>query len=324
MGDVNWQAVGTVAGAGAGFMIGGPVGAMAGASIGGGLGGLIGAESYNPQAYNPNPYAFAPTGEEAAFTQALQARAQGTGGPSAAELQMQRGFDQASRQAMGLAAAQRGINPALAARLAADQQAALQVQGVQQTGIMRAQEALGAEQLLAQTFESQANRRIAEQQLRAGQQAQINQLRTQQAEGQRQRANNLIAAGGQAAILGATGGAGGAAAAAPGAAAAAGGPGGTSYLGTDYSGLGNPAFMNQGGMVLSDELSHFAKQVGAMAAQNISGSGVVPGKPKVKGDSPKNDVVPAVLSPGEMVIPRSIVSKGPNAVAAFAQAVMGV
>lgn len=34
--------------------------------------------------------------------------------------------------------------------------------------------------------------------------------------------------------------------------------------------------------------------------------GVVPGKAKVKGDSPKNDTVHAKLSPGEMVIPRSI------------------
>lgn len=35
--------------------------------------------------------------------------------------------------------------------------------------------------------------------------------------------------------------------------------------------------------------------------------GHVPGQAKVKGDSPKNDTVPAMLSPGEIVIPRSIV-----------------
>ena len=34
--------------------------------------------------------------------------------------------------------------------------------------------------------------------------------------------------------------------------------------------------------------------------------GKVPGKSKVKGDSPKNDTVPVMLSPGEVVIPRSI------------------
>ena len=33
--------------------------------------------------------------------------------------------------------------------------------------------------------------------------------------------------------------------------------------------------------------------------------GKVPGKAKVKGDSLKNDVVKVLLSPGEIVIPRS-------------------
>jgi hypothetical protein len=34
--------------------------------------------------------------------------------------------------------------------------------------------------------------------------------------------------------------------------------------------------------------------------------GTVPGKAEVKGDSPKNDTVPAVVSPGEIVLPRSV------------------
>lgn len=34
--------------------------------------------------------------------------------------------------------------------------------------------------------------------------------------------------------------------------------------------------------------------------------GIIPGKAKVKGDSEKNDVVPALLSPGEAVIPRTV------------------
>lgn len=43
-----------------------------------------------------------------------------------------------------------------------------------------------------------------------------------------------------------------------------------------------------------------------------SGGAQVPGKAKVKGNSPKNDVVPALLSPGEDVLPRSV-TQGPNA-----------
>ena len=39
--------------------------------------------------------------------------------------------------------------------------------------------------------------------------------------------------------------------------------------------------------------------------RDMTTGGFVPGKAKVKGDSPQNDVVPAMLSPGEVVIPRS-------------------
>ncbi len=50
---------------------------------------------------------------------------------------------------------------------------------------------------------------------------------------------------------------------------------------------------------------------------------MVPGKPKVTGDNLKNDVVPAMLSPGEIVIPRSIAQHpdAPSRAAAFVQAI---
>lgn len=57
------------------------------------------------------------------------------------------------------------------------------------------------------------------------------------------------------------------------------GGGGGGYLGVDTSGLGNPQYMSDGGKV--------------------------PGKQKTPGDNPKNDTVPAMLSPGEIVIPKS-------------------
>ena len=51
---------------------------------------------------------------------------------------------------------------------------------------------------------------------------------------------------------------------------------------------------------------------------------VVPGKAKVKGDSLKNDTVPAMLSPGEVVIPKHVMeSNDPvNNSARFVQAIM--
>lgn len=54
-----------------------------------------------------------------------------------------------------------------------------------------------------------------------------------------------------------------------------------------------------GGM---SSLASMAPMIAMLAARG----GQVPGKAKVQGDSPKNDVVNAKLSPGEIVIPRSI------------------
>lgn len=46
--------------------------------------------------------------------------------------------------------------------------------------------------------------------------------------------------------------------------------------------------------------------------------GIVPGQPVVPGDSPKNDIIDAKVSPGELIIKRSVVAKGPEAIAKFA------
>lgn len=44
---------------------------------------------------------------------------------------------------------------------------------------------------------------------------------------------------------------------------------------------------------------------GAMMGLGHSNGGVIDGTPNVHGDSPSNDTVPAMLSPGEIVVPRS-------------------
>lgn len=46
--------------------------------------------------------------------------------------------------------------------------------------------------------------------------------------------------------------------------------------------------------------------VGSAAALALAGGGQVPGKPATAGDSPQNDTVHAMLSPGEIVVPRSM------------------
>lgn len=57
----------------------------------------------------------------------------------------------------------------------------------------------------------------------------------------------------------------------------------------------------------------------ASGAQTLSASkgALVPGQAPVNGDSVKNDIVPALVSPGEVIVPRTIVNKGAKAVAKF-------
>ncbi len=65
-----------------------------------------------------------------------------------------------------------------------------------------------------------------------------------------------------------------------------------------HADIANEIDKNQGGMI-----------------HDMRRGGVVPGIPKVRGDSPKNDVVPARLSPGEIVLPRTVAQnpiKAPN------------
>jgi hypothetical protein len=57
-----------------------------------------------------------------------------------------------------------------------------------------------------------------------------------------------------------------------------------------------------------------------LESQNMAHGSVVPGKAKVDGDSYSNDTVPALLSPGEIVVPRSA-AKDPEKAAAFAKSV---
>jgi TP901 family phage tail tape measure protein len=54
-----------------------------------------------------------------------------------------------------------------------------------------------------------------------------------------------------------------------------------------------------------------------------SDGGVISGKAQVLGDSKKNDTIPAMLSPGEMVIPRSAMDRGLPGILAFARDAIG-
>ena len=77
----------------------------------------------------------------------------------------------------------------------------------------------------------------------------------------------------------------------------------------------------QGSPQDTNPLNHYAE--GGEIESYLNG-GVVDGKAKVRGNSPKNDTVPAVLSPGEVVLPRTISQNPqPDKVMAFLNRIRG-
>lgn len=77
-------------------------------------------------------------------------------------------------------------------------------------------------------------------------------------------------------------------------------------MGQDQAQLGAWQASNQAN---ADAISGAMRGAGSIVGGivGLAGGGVVPGQARVPGDSPANDTVPAMLSPGEVVLPRSAV-----------------
>jgi hypothetical protein len=99
---------------------------------------------------------------------AVMDRAMGRGGPSVAELQMQRGLGQAQNAAASQAASMRGVNPALAARMGAQAQTQLANQNVENTGMLRANEQIAAQNTANTVLGTQRGQNLQQQQLGQG------------------------------------------------------------------------------------------------------------------------------------------------------------
>ena len=280
-------------------------------------------------------------GQQQSLADILAARARGEG-TSLAELQLQQTLEANRRAAAGaLSAAGRGINPALAQRLLLQQQSTLGQQAAGQGAILRAQEQLAAQQALGQqlgtmsgaeqaqfssagqlglgqeklgveTQEAQRQRELdvalanqrAEQERQRLQQVQEQQIQEASAE-QREAAGEAAVEAGKFAAKGAAAG-----------------------------------LFAQGGKVEAKKQMPKAKIIAAHAAAKKAipdfkkqygekGEGIAYATMMkaarenklaegdlAKLDNEKNDVVPAMLSPGEAVIPRSIMMSPKPAAAA--------
>lgn len=199
--------------------------------------------------YKPDKTLYQPDAQESSLTAYLMKQAQGQGGPSPAELQMKQALDQQVSGAHALSAAQRGINPALAARLAQHAAAQSGQQSAQQSAILRAQEQLSSQGLAANMAQSQRQGRMGMDAV----QAQAFQ---------------------------------------------------------NASDLGQ-AFLTKAGKAMASGVA------GAPAVPAASSGMVVPGQENTPGDHPENDTVHAMLSPGEIVVPKSVAQMDPQSIAKF-------
>lgn len=232
---------------------------------------------------------------------ALQNVATGQGyNPAQAMLNNATGANTANQAALMASGRGAGANPGQIARLAAQQGAANQQNAVGQGAALQAQQSLGAlgqqgglatqmvGQQMGQTNQNAATN-LGEQQAllnsiagvntaNVANTSQMNQNNTSRYNAAQDMSGNMI--GG---LMG-------------GAASAIGGP--VAKIFSNFA---------EGGPVDPIHNIYYAAQGGALNGEKHAKTmEPVPGKAKVKGDSIKNDTVPAKLSPGEIIIPKSV------------------
>lgn len=243
--------------------------------------------------------ALAPAGQQGLGAQQqlltmLQSQAQG-GGPNPALDQLNNTTGQNIANQGALQASQRGVgqNAGMLARQVAQQGGNIQQQAVGQAALQRAQQTLAAQQLLGQ----QANQQVGQQAQGLGQLQASQQGLTGQVGGMLGQQNSTNAG-----------------------TASSNAQSNASFLPNVGTAVAGAAKMfSKGGAVSSGPRSAVAQYL-CMGGDAYKSGGRVAGKAMVAGDSPKNDNVPAMLSPGEIVVPRSH-AQDPDKAAAFAKAV---
>lgn len=271
--------------------------------------------------------------KQAQLNQLLLLQANG-GGVNPAQLQFQQSLDQTNAAQTGAIASQRGINPALQATMINQGAVGLRLKGAQDAAILRAQQILASQGLasnaLANTRQGDISQQGADAStlntvggLKYGQDALSQQDALQRAQmnmqAQEYNAGAVQAANASRAqfagtVIGALGGAGASAAFSGG----GGGGGGTGFTPFPSNPQANQAATNLG-------VPTFSYQSKGGPIPNYKGGGRIPGQAKVAGDSRQNDTVPVMASPGEMMLPRSVMMSkdAPAEAAKFVAAHMG-
>lgn len=244
----------------------------------------------------------------------LQAQAQGQG-VNPAETQYLQNVQNNVANSQALLASQRGLNPALAARMASRAQAGANEQAASQASLLNQQQQLAAQQELAGLYGQEQQGNLAQQQLYVNPNTAANQTNAEIGAGNQRAAGNVFGGvlqgiSGASTLFKAHGGMvekmadGG---------AVQPNPNQMSFAARFLKGMGNA------------EMEGNKPQFGDLASRlNLKSGGNVPGQAKVKGDSFKNDTVPAMLSPKEIVLPRHVTmsNDAPQKAAKFVAAVL--
>jgi hypothetical protein len=281
-----------------GFIAAAPlVGGLLGRAVGGITKGLSANDGYNANgaSLDKSNYADAITGATnlqpnmnlVNNTQSNQINAQQTAanasladtaqhGSALAQAQLQQATDANTQQAAGTVASQKGINPALAARLAMENQASAQQASAGQSAVLQGQTQATAQGQLATALAAQRSQDLA--QSSNDTQAGLGQLNAQTSRlataGQLQNAQNDTSV--------------------------------RDSLGTQGINAGVAQTNTAGQNAITGGL--ISGGAGAAAHAMAARGGTVPGNAQVAGDSTANDKVPYMLSPGEIVVPRSAAS----------------
>lgn len=219
----------------------------------------------------------------------LQQAASGVG-PSLAQMQLQQATDQNVNQAAGTIASQKGIDPGLGARLVAQNQAGIQQQAAGQSAMTQLAQQQAAQQQLS-NFRQAQGQILGQQQQGALSLAGLgNQLYGTSAGAMNAQNQGIIQNS-----LGAQG-------------ITAQGKIANQQAQTAASGINSgvaQANANTNGAIAGGLIGGAAQGAEAAFIPKAHG-GPVGGQPLVPGDSPKNDVVPIMASPEEIVLPRSV------------------
>lgn len=204
------------------------------------------------------------------LAQALQQQAQGLGA-NPAQAMLQQATDRNIKQNAGAVASQKSINPALAQRLIAQNAAQAGQEAAGQGALMGAQQQLAAQGQLGNVYNQMGSLANSAQDVTQRALSSANTVNADVTKAN-QKQNSDIMGG----LLGGVG----------------------SFLSNGLGKISSP-LSSSGSMGID---------FNPMQAQSVmyaSSGGKINGQANVGGDHPANDTVPAMLSPGEIVVPRS-------------------